>query len=347
MKQLTSVVVLACLWAGPARAGKPYEDEECLGCHAGSGNELSLKSGDTLSLDVDEQAFSASVHGARLKCSDCHQDELSEAHQGGGKEFKDKRQVALVFSDKCKRCHFKNYTQTLDGVHQALQAKGNTNAALCVDCHGSHDIARPGEPRSRISQTCAKCHKGVYDVYAQSVHGKALLEGNNDVPVCTDCHRSHDIKDPRVRSWLLATPELCGTCHTNPKLMAKYNLSPKVVSTYLTDFHGTASSLQRAGDDGAKLAAVCTDCHGVHDIKSTHGPDAASMKQNLVNVCKKCHANADASFPAAWMSHYEPSLEKTPIIYAVKLFYMFMIPFTIGGLVLQILLHLWRVVVNR
>jgi hypothetical protein len=31
----------------------------------------------------------------------------------------------------------------------------------------------------------------------------------------------------------------------------------------------------------------------------------------------------------------------------VNIAYMIMIPFIIGGLLLQILLHLWRVVVNR
>jgi Cytochrome c3 len=347
MKQLALVVVLAC-GATPASAGgKPYEDESCLGCHQDSGMEISLENGESQALFVDEQSFAGSVHGAKLKCSDCHPDEVNDPHPS--KTFKDKRQIALVYSDKCKKCHFKNYTQTLDGVHQALQAKGNTQAALCVDCHGAHDIARPGEPRSKISSTCAKCHKGVYDVYATSVHGRALIEAENrDVPVCTDCHKAHDIKDPRQRDWMLATPALCGTCHTNDKLMSKYNLSSKVVSTYLADFHGTATNLQKASSGNQKmLAAVCSDCHGVHDIKTTRGEGAAAMKANLVNVCKKCHPDATASFPAAWMSHYEPSLQKTPIVYAVKLFYMFMIPFTIGGLILQILLHLWRVVVNR
>ncbi len=346
MKPQSLVALLAAMTATQsAQAGKPYEDESCLGCHSDNSLETSLQSGDSLPLFVDEQSFAGSVHGAKLKCSDCHQDEVADPHPT--KSFKDKRHVALVFADKCKRCHFKNYTDTLDGVHQKLIQKGNTQAALCVDCHGAHDIARPGEPRSKISQTCAKCHKPVYEVYAQSVHGKALIETENrDVPVCTDCHKAHDIKDPRGRDWLLATPELCGTCHTNDKLMAKYGLSSNVLSTYLTDFHGVASTLQRGLDD-RKLAAVCTDCHGVHDIKSTRGEASAAMKQNLVNVCKKCHPDATANVPAAWMSHSEPSLHKTPIIYAVRLFYLFMIPFTIGGLVLQILLHLWRVVVNR
>jgi len=35
------------------------------------------------------------------------------------------------------------------------------------------------------------------------------------------------------------------------------------------------------------------------------------------------------------------------LVYYVKLFYQIFIPFVILGLLLQILLHVWRVVVNR
>ena len=60
----------------------------------------------------------------------------------------------------------------------------------------------------------------------------ALLEdGNRDVPVCTDCHRSHDIGDPRTSRFHFATPELCGSCHTNEDVMKKYGLSTGVVAT--------------------------------------------------------------------------------------------------------------------
>jgi hypothetical protein len=209
-------------------------------------------------------------------------------------------------------------------------------------------LAHVCEPRSRISQTCAKCHQPVYQTYARSVHGQALVEAENrDVPVCTDCHQAHDIKDPRGRDWRLGTPQLCGKCHTNARLTSKYGMSPNVLSTYLADFHGVASTLQRGNDDDHRLAAVCTDCHGVHDIKSTYGEAAGVMKANLVNVCRRCHADADASFPAAWLSHYEPSWSKTPLVYAVRVFYLIMIPFTIGGLILQIVLHLWRALVKR
>jgi hypothetical protein len=77
------------------------------------------------------------------------------------------------------------------------------------------------------------------------------------------------------------------------------------------------------------------------------GADSNVMKANLVKTCQRCHEGATANFSSAWMSHYEPTLQKAPMVYAVRIGYMVLIPFMIGGLVLQILLHLWRVVVNR
>ena len=66
-----------------------------------------------------------------------------------------------------------------------------------------------------------------------------------------------------------------------------------------------------------------------------------------VTVGLRCHEGATESIPDARMSHYEPSWSRTPLVYAVTLGYKFLIPFMIGGLILQILLHIWRVVVNR
>jgi hypothetical protein len=71
------------------------------------------------------------------------------------------------------------------------------------------------------------------------------------------------------------------------------------------------------------------------------------MSANLQKTCAKCHTGAATSFPKAWLSHFQPSSEKAPLVWAVQVFYMFMIPFMVLGLVLQIALHLWRTIVNR
>jgi predicted CXXCH cytochrome family protein len=312
---------------------------------------MDLAGGEKLSIHVDQASFARSVHGEILRCIDCHADKTGYPHDS--KPFRTRRDLTVAYYEQCKSCHFANYTKTLDGVHFAVMAKGNRSAALCVDCHGAHAITRPTEPRARISQTCAGCHAAVNTTYLGSVHGKGLTAGNQDVPVCTDCHRAHDIVDPRGGVLALRTPEVCGRCHTDANLMGRYGLSTKVVDTYLWDFHGMSSTLKRARGgtarpkEGEAIAAVCTDCHGVHDIQSSRDPTSSVYRTNLVRTCRKCHPGATEAFPASWLSHYEPSPQKAPLVWLVQRFYQVMIPFMVGGLVLQIALHLWRVVVNR
>lgn len=341
------LVLLLALAASPVVAAIPAEQEGCLDCHGGSLDEFTLASGEKLPLNVDKDVFAKSVHGETLGCTKCHPGKTND-HATGEIAFKTRRDVTRAYYEQCKGCHFSNYEKTLDGVHFAVMSKGNANAAVCVDCHGSHDVSRPGQPRTRISKMCSGCHAKEAEIYAKSVHGRAS-ETSSDVPVCTDCHRAHDTVDPKGGALALRTPEICGRCHTDEKLMSRYGLSTKVVDTYLADFHGMASSLSRdkKKGPGVRLAAVCTDCHGVHDIQRADDPSSPVLASNLQKTCAKCHQGATESFPKAWLSHYEPTPQKAPIVWAVQLFYKLMIPFMVGGLVLQIALHLWRVVVNR
>ena len=351
------MLVLAVLLAAAAAAAPPasvdtaveQEVELCLGCHDDHDARLELADGARVSLFVDRHAFSSSIHGRDLRCTDCHAGMDVIPHPE--RNAKTASEFHAGFRDACKTCHFDKYALSLDGVHYKQLAKGNDAAPSCVDCHGAHDVLPAGRPRTRISDTCAGCHPEVADTYLASVHGKAMAAGNPDVPVCTDCHRAHDISDPRVESWIVKTPELCARCHTDARMMAKYGLSTAVVDTYLSDFHGVTATLSRArrsqAERAAPVTALCIDCHGVHDITSTDAARSPVLRANLAKTCRKCHPSASDSFPDAWLSHYEPSWKKTPLVYGVKVFYAVFIPFIIGGLVLQVLLHLWRVVVNR
>ena len=322
------------------------KNELCLSCHNDPSQEMDLPDG-KISVYVDPAKFHDSVHGAKLNCTDCHTNITDYPHPEN--HFKNKRDLNLALYESCKRCHFDNYTKMLEGIHYHLLAKGDSRAPTCVDCHGAHEITKPDQPKARVSQTCERCHQGIYNTYANSVHGKALVIGGNvDAPVCTDCHRAHDIEDPRTNTFLLQTPQICGSCHGDEKLMKKYGLSTDVVKTYLQDFHGASAAFHQT--DKATIQtwkAVCTDCHGVHDIASVKDPSSPVLKANLVATCRKCHANATTDFPDAWLSHYEPSPTKAASVYFVKLFYKFFIPFSIIGLGLHIVLHVWRVATNR
>ena len=58
--------------------------------------------------------------------------------------------------------------------------------------------------------------------------------------------------------------------------MKKYGLSTNVMQTYLADFHGMTASLQKPGarPRAARVAALCIDCHGVHDITKVDAPNS-------------------------------------------------------------------------
>ncbi len=322
----------------------PQGNHYCLNCHR---RELSIsfKTGEKQSIHINEEILNISVH-KNLSCTDCHFGFSSEEHPL--RTFKSKRDYSIAMSESCRRCHFDKYSRTLEGIHYNLLTHGNLKAPVCTDCHGAHSVYSGRKEKIANARKCEQCHPDVYKVYAQSVHGGALIqEHNEDVPVCSDCHRAHDIIDPRTTDFRNAVPQMCGNCHANKDLMKKYGLSTAVVDTYLQDFHGVTLKFYQQKGKNSKPIAVCIDCHGIHDITKINVPNASIVKANLVKRCQKCHPNASANFPDSWVSHYKPNLKKAPLVYLINLTYKFFIPFMIIGLILQILLHVWRYAVNR
>jgi predicted CXXCH cytochrome family protein len=339
------VLLLGVLAQTPPPAPAPTS-EECLACHADT-VEITFADGHTRALQVDQATLDASSHAGKAKCVDCHSEAREIPHPE--RRFESSRHFTIAASEGCRQCHFADYRRTLDSVHADAVARGDRTAPVCVDCHGGHDVKAPNRPRTRVAATCARCHAGIAKTYAASVHGQDLAQNVADAPTCTDCHRSHDIGGPTQAGWRSTTPQICGACHSDENRMAKYGLSTAVLTTYVSDFHGKTASLRKsAGSARAEtFVAVCSDCHGTHDVRRADAAASPVLKANLAKTCQKCHAGASAQFPESWLSHYEPSFSHAPAVYAVKLGYWFLIPFVIGGLILQILLHLWRVAVNR
>lgn len=321
-------------------------DAGCMGCHQHR-IEKKLGDGSKLALIVDETKIEGSVH-EDLDCADCHEGYANDEHPE--KAFADLRAVTHGLAGTCASCHEDKQTSYEESIHHELAAKGDLATPSCADCHGAHAVAPGSEEKTNSARRCRTCHEKVYDEYATSVHGAALVSGKNvDVPVCADCHRAHDIADPSKASFTNQTPETCGGCHANEELMAEYGLSTAVLDSYLEDFHGvTASFYNKEGNrDETRRIAVCSDCHGIHNITRTKGPEATVLKANLLARCQKCHPDATENFPDAWISHYEPSWKRASLVYLVDLGYKMFIPFMMIGLILQILLHVWRYTVRR
>lgn len=345
---------------GPQHMFRPPAagNDLCFSCHTKEGFSVQLNSGETLPLTVDQKAFENSVHGQnQVACASCHVDNSSFPHPK--RTMETLRDVTLKYYTSCEQCHAEQFNKTLDSVHQKALAGGNTNAAVCADCHDPHTQQPMTDPASgkllpdarvHVPETCAKCHNAIYETYKQSVHGTALTqEGNLDVPTCIDCHGVHNIQDPTTATFRNSTPFLCAKCHTDETLMKKYGLSTQVLNTYVADFHGTTVVLfDKTFPDQPTNKPVCTDCHGVHDIVKVDDPaKGLAVKENLLARCQKCHPDASANFPDAWLSHYIPTPEKYPIVYYVNLFYKFLIPGVLVPMAVLVVMDFTRKMINR
>lgn len=320
----------------------------CLGCHSDPSLELTLPSGETLSLYVDAQTYEESVHGdLGLSCVLCHSDISEYPHAPIGAE--NAREFTVKSYAYCTTCHDEQYSASHDNVHARALANGNIEAPVCADCHGDHGIHTPGRRATAIQDTCQYCHATIYDRYANSVHGAALFEEDNeDVPTCTDCHGVHDVSGPHVQGFHLFSPQLCADCHADEELMGRYDISTDVFDSYVADFHGsTVIIFEELFPDQETNKPVCVDCHGVHNIASAADPESQTFRENLLATCQRCHPDATSNFPTSWLSHYTPSLEQAPLVFFVEIFYRILIPAGIGLMALWVVLDFVKMRTDR
>lgn len=139
-------------------------------------------------------------------------------------------------------------------------------------CHREPQAQAPGE-------------SPVY--YPDSVHGRDYLtRGNKDVAKCWDCHGKHNIRkkeDPSSTVNRRNIPLTCSVCHENQAVVVKYHIHAETpYQEYRQSVHGKA--LFEKGL--LTFAAVCTDCHGVHNIQGVGvGPIMAKRPE----TCGRCH----------------------------------------------------------
>jgi predicted CXXCH cytochrome family protein len=345
---ITAWLVTVASLFGVATARAQETSEYCLSCHGKPEASMTLPSGETLSLYISPEMLQSSAHAkVGIECRACHANIQTYPHPKI--EYENKRELSRAYYLVCKDCHSANYEKTLDSIHARAAEQGNVNAPICTDCHGAHDVKKPDSPRSLISTTCGQCHTNIYAEYKDSVHGGALIqEDNPDVPVCTDCHGVHNIHDPRTEQFRIAQPDLCAGCHANAELMSKYNLPANVYNLYRLSWHGVDVSVYKARWPTIwHDSAVCSDCHGVHNIRKTEDPASMVSSQNLLGTCQKCHPKAGPNWVGAWTGHHEISLSRTPFLFYTQAFYTSFTPFVLWLSIIYIVLQIVRSTVDR
>ncbi|MGC4069115.1 MAG: hypothetical protein QM784_31610 [Polyangiaceae bacterium] len=304
---------------------------DCSDCHAprrsnsalsSSGSSPDSKQSEARCEHCHEKAardYSQSVHasiesGGRSRaavCAQCHGNHDIQPVDSPASNVSKRNLVAL-----CSGCHESpastprmSAVGALAGVHylesihgKALVSKGLMVAPSCLDCHGSahrlSSVQAEGSPTSktRVAETCGRCHEGIKQKYDASTHASALAKGNARAPTCPTCHTAHDITAAQG-NFAQSSDKTCGQCHATRR------------NQYLDTYHGRAHAL------GDSTVAACFDCHQAHDVIDTDDPRSSLSEQNRVATCRKCHAEANRNF-AAFMPHADhQDREKYPALY--------------------------------
>jgi hypothetical protein len=215
----------------------------------------------------------------------------------------------------------------------------------CTTCHTATPHA--GEsPLSKLSlaEKCGSCHQYQYKLHLESIHGRQLAVGNEDVATCVDCHsptgNPHSVMrvlEPVAPAYKKNIARTCARCHNNTELMADYGIVERVYESYMRSFHGKA--IQLSGPELNQLGqATCTNCHGVHDIKSSADPGSpVAGLENLTVTCEQCHAGAGVEFASGFLGHREASRDNIPAAhYAEILFSTLLITVVSFGVVVVV-----------
>lgn len=400
---LVSLFCVATASAAPKPAPKP-SNQDCLACH-GDPSLTHQVNGKVITLYVSPGKFKDSIHGSMFTCVDCHTDVKNSPHEntpanvscatchadeqaaydrsfhatahkaGDGEaatceDCHGSVHELLPASDPksrvnhgnipktCGTCHGQTFVMEASGqsvqpfisyqgsVHGRAVAAGSEKAAVCTDCHGTHEILVASDPKSSIFKfnvpaTCAKCHGPEQQEFAQSIHGEAVARGNGQAPVCTDCHGIHSIKshiDPNsaVSAQNLARVT-CARCHEGVRLSQEFGFEGRQATTYLASYHGLASKL------GSQVVANCASCHGAHNILPSSDPRSTVNRANLVKTCGQCHPGVTEKFVAAKVHVNAPLSADTGSVAVrwIRKFYVSMIVVVTGGMLVHNLI-IWR-----
>lgn len=280
-----------------AVAPAKLDNATCQSCHDGKKGKLEVKdaAGAPRSLHaVDTGKYATSVH-ATMQCVECHT-EITDAkapHQTNPQAKKpDCVSCHEALWDKTKKDELSveksrlgivvaNIEAYKQSFHARVSKEDKTRVnATCNDCHNVHtfDVSSAGTTRRAESKLespkmCGTCHEDQLDEYAQSVHGKQVLEEKNvKAAVCADCHTTHAIANTSAASTKLVITAKCGNCHEDR------------FASYKASYHGQVNTL------GYAYTAKCFDCHGSHGILKADDPKSLVNQKNLLKTCQKCHS---------------------------------------------------------
>lgn len=151
--------------------------------------------------------------------------------------------------------------------------------------------------------SCITCHqqlddrlKAPTDDLANDIHAKNGIScdgchgGDADLKLAEDMEAAMDIKKGYIGvPKRMAIPKFCSQCHSDASYIKRFNPNLPVdqYQQYLTSQHGLTLAT------GDTKVAVCTDCHGSHNIQPATIFTSKVFPNNIPATCGTCHSNAE------------------------------------------------------
>ena len=237
----------------------------------------------------------------------------------------------------CMSCHA-DEQENFAAVHDKSLAASPHKDLKCQDCHTSMDAFPHTDEMRKDKPSCGKCHPEEDDAYGQSSHSHPDKQ-KGDHPTCVTCHANGDphAVRPSHRRTRAELALLCSSCHEQKERMDRYGVDSDAVASYDESFHGKAVL-----KFGNLKAAICLDCHGIHDVLPPQNPKAHTNRANAAKLCSKpsCHPGANVTFAMSGANHLRLMVKRGPVLRLVDLFFRFltggMILFLTGGVALDL-----------
>ena len=138
--------------------------------------------------------------------------------------------------------------------------------------------------------SCINCHSEMVDVLKDSVHFQHGI-------YCNNCHGGDPTQTTKelamsATAGYVGVPDkkqiaqICGNCHADVERMNFYGIRTDQLARYKTSKHGKQLLIE-----GDTKVAVCSDCHGYHDVIMVTDPNSPAYPLNVPNTCNRCHGN--------------------------------------------------------
>jgi hypothetical protein len=158
-------------------------------------------------------------------------------------------------------------------------------AALAGAAVTAHAAAAPAA--ASAAGRCGVCHPRERAQFENSSHAREEVR-------CTSCHGGDDaslaVAGAHSRGFVgrparRDVPRLCASCHADESKMRAYDLPVDQYALYQISGHGRRLA---AGDT---RVAVCSDCHGAHEILPAGDPASSVYITNIPGTCGRCHGD--------------------------------------------------------